>query len=232
MNKNFSKISILLATSLWGGHLMAGSVTIPNTFVGGATASASEVNANFDAVKTAVDENDNRITTNISDINTNSANITANTNSISAAVPPVQLKDANGAYIGRVIGMEKIYLPSVLTDQGYRTRISLGLGSVIHEVSVFYESVDCTGAAYVDGARYIGSLFTPGTYDLSYSAGLLLYTPNDAQSSKINVQATRDSSLNCIASGVETIEGYPAELNDPVMTGIENTAYPVRMVME
>ena len=62
---------------------MAGSVTVPNTFVGGTSASASEVNANFDAIKAEVDDNDSRITTNTSDINANAANIAANTNAIS-----------------------------------------------------------------------------------------------------------------------------------------------------
>ncbi len=41
-----------------GSSTWAGSVTIPNTFVAGTTARASEVNANFTAVKTAVDDND------------------------------------------------------------------------------------------------------------------------------------------------------------------------------
>jgi len=40
----------------------AGSVTLPFTFSAGTTARASEVNANFAAVKTAVDDNHARIT--------------------------------------------------------------------------------------------------------------------------------------------------------------------------
>ncbi len=42
---------------------IAGSFTAPNSFTGGTTISATEMNANFDAVKTAVDDNDARITT-------------------------------------------------------------------------------------------------------------------------------------------------------------------------
>jgi hypothetical protein len=44
-----------------GVKASAGSVTIPNTFSSGTTAKASEVNANFSAVKAAVDDNDDRI---------------------------------------------------------------------------------------------------------------------------------------------------------------------------
>lgn len=39
----------------------AGTLTIPNTFSNGTTADATEVNANFTAVKTEVDDNDSRI---------------------------------------------------------------------------------------------------------------------------------------------------------------------------
>lgn len=53
----------------------AGELTVPNTFLSGTTAVAAEVNANFDAVETAVNDNDGRITTNSSDISGNSASI-------------------------------------------------------------------------------------------------------------------------------------------------------------
>ncbi|MBA1330858.1 transcriptional regulator, partial [Candidatus Endoriftia persephone str. Guaymas] len=45
----------MLATSA-----IASEVTIPNTFSAGSPAVASEVNANFSAVKTAVDDNNRR----------------------------------------------------------------------------------------------------------------------------------------------------------------------------
>jgi hypothetical protein len=40
----------------------AGDVTLPNTFTNATTADANEVNDDFDAVKTAVDDNHSRIT--------------------------------------------------------------------------------------------------------------------------------------------------------------------------
>jgi len=55
----------------------AADVTIPNTFSAGSPAVAADVNANFSAVKTAVDDNNARVTT-------NSTNITNATNGISA----------------------------------------------------------------------------------------------------------------------------------------------------
>jgi len=49
---------LLGVTSAW-----AGSYTIPNTFTSGTPAVAAEVNANFNAAKTAIDDNDSRVTT-------------------------------------------------------------------------------------------------------------------------------------------------------------------------
>ena len=53
----------------------AGTVTVPNTFINGTAADADAVNENFDAVKTAVDDNDSRITTAQSTADSNSAGI-------------------------------------------------------------------------------------------------------------------------------------------------------------
>lgn len=64
------------------GSAWAGQVTIPNSFTAGTPAVATEVNANFNAVETAVDDNDNRITTNSSNISTNATNVSTNTSNI------------------------------------------------------------------------------------------------------------------------------------------------------
>ena len=65
--------------------VLATDVTIPNTFTSGTAAVAAEVNDNFTAVKTAVDDNDGRITTNATAITTK-ADATAVTAEIAAAV--------------------------------------------------------------------------------------------------------------------------------------------------
>jgi uncharacterized protein (TIGR02145 family) len=88
--KTFSRnslIGLVAASAL----LTAGSVTIPNTFRANTTAKAAEVNANFNAVKTAVNgnaadisANANDIATNQADIATNQTNIATNTANIAA----------------------------------------------------------------------------------------------------------------------------------------------------
>lgn len=59
----------------------AGNVTIPNTFTSGTPAVAAEVNENFNALETEVDDNDSRITS-------NDSRITSNDNRISALETP------------------------------------------------------------------------------------------------------------------------------------------------
>jgi len=75
--------SILIFTSTCA---VAGSVTGLTTFSANTTARASEVNDNFTAVKSAVDDNDSRINTNTSDISTNASDIGANASDISTNV--------------------------------------------------------------------------------------------------------------------------------------------------
>ena len=53
--------TLLFAISLCCGAALASDLTIPNTFSSGATTSASQMNANFTAVESAVDDNHSRI---------------------------------------------------------------------------------------------------------------------------------------------------------------------------
>ena len=53
----------------------AGNVTIPNNFTSGTPAVAADVNANFSAMETEVDDNDNRISNNTNNVATNTNDI-------------------------------------------------------------------------------------------------------------------------------------------------------------
>ena len=74
---------IFAMTSLISYQVWAGSVTIPNTFVDGTTASAGEVNDNYTAIESAVNDNDTRITNNATSISNNTADIQSNATNIS-----------------------------------------------------------------------------------------------------------------------------------------------------
>jgi hypothetical protein len=60
LKKGITTYLLIAVFSLAGGVGYADPLTIPNTFVSGAKAKAADVNANFQAVKNAVDNNDAR----------------------------------------------------------------------------------------------------------------------------------------------------------------------------
>jgi hypothetical protein len=61
MKTLYSLLATMLSIALTIPLAIAGEVTIPNTFTSGTTAKAAEVNDNFTAVKTEVDDNNLRI---------------------------------------------------------------------------------------------------------------------------------------------------------------------------
>ena len=61
-NKRIKLLVLALASFACTTNLLAGPIMLPNTFLNGTTADADEINANFNAVKTAVDDNDIRVT--------------------------------------------------------------------------------------------------------------------------------------------------------------------------
>jgi len=81
MNK---KQIIIAATVVLGSSVAwAGSIGILNSFISGTPALASQVNANFTAIKTAVDDNNTRINTVTASATTNIASVASNTTAVS-----------------------------------------------------------------------------------------------------------------------------------------------------
>ena len=89
----FAKQPIVAALIALGvsGPALAGDVTLPNAFAAGQPAVAAEVNANFDAVKTAVDDNNARVTANATEnaahktrLDNAETQLTSHTNSITS----------------------------------------------------------------------------------------------------------------------------------------------------
>src|SRR5882724_3364082 len=55
-------VSVLMSVGVVAAVALASNVTIPNNFVAGTPAVAAQVNANFQAVKTAVDDTQTQVT--------------------------------------------------------------------------------------------------------------------------------------------------------------------------
>ena len=90
---------ILFGLVIASAALMAGSVTIPNTFTANTTAKASEVNANFSAVKTAVDGNAGDIATNSSNISTLNSNKQKRVSATCAAGSSIRTINEDGTVV-------------------------------------------------------------------------------------------------------------------------------------
>jgi len=148
-----------------------------------------------------------------------------------------QLKDAYGETVGRVIGMVHVSGPYVLTDQGYRTNIRAPVGWIGEFTSqINYDLEGCEGNAYVSWIGQVGTVFRlEMPVDMTYEERIL-YIPHDTQSVTVDVKSMLywdwGSNQQICAPQVETGEGYPVYSNDPTITGIKNTIYPVPMVIE
>ena len=152
-------------------------------------------------------------------------------------VGAAQLKDAYGETVGRVIGMYHVSGPYVLTDQGYRTNIRAPVGWIGEFVpTIYYDLEGCGGNAYVSWIGQVGTVFRLDMpVDMTYEEQIL-YVPHNTQSVTVDVKSARSwdwySNQEVCSSHVETGEGYPVYSNDPTITGIKNTIYPVPMVIE
>jgi len=236
MNKNILKKAILIATSLWACQSIAVGFTVPNTFVSGTAASAAEVNANFEAIETGIDNNANNINTNITDINTNTANIAALSG---GGTPALQLKDANGVVVGRVVGTLFYSGFHVLTGSGYRTILSSSEGDVQIFTNLYYVSSDCTGAGYALKGLLANNMDLAGVvFEVkSVTPTPPYYIPYDEPLAVITTGSfayydSGSAAMVCFARTTPDQAGYLVYPNDPVVTGISNIAYPARMIVE
>jgi hypothetical protein len=89
--------SLAVLTAFFAGTATASNLTVPNTFAADTKAVAAEVNANFSAVKTAVDDNQTQIDAVKTTADANTTAIDANTTAVDANTTAI---DANTLQIG------------------------------------------------------------------------------------------------------------------------------------
>ena len=104
--------NLLFAILLCCGTALASDLTIPNTFSSGATTSASQMNANFTAVESAVDDNHSRIS--VLEAMVNPVFQGFSSTSVDGAAGTRSMKSAcNSSFSGSKICTTKEYLNSV-----------------------------------------------------------------------------------------------------------------------
>jgi hypothetical protein len=199
---------------------IADPVDIPNQFQAGTPAVAAEVNANFDAVEVAVDDNAQRIADVEITSDDNAQRVATLESAITTAGVAVRV---DGIVIGRYLahgsGAVEVDITAAAGGGTVRVAEAVGVGSAseIFVVSptgyrfavatsdfdnprlsegdlgfsvLFYESVDCTGNAYipVEGDTGFFSLFQPSVGAFrpmkrwSARQGLVFSSPDPADS--------------------------------------------------
>ena len=120
------------------GTVNAGPVTLPNTFTSGTPAVAAEVNGNFNAVKTAVDDNDSRVGTNAIDI----ANLTATVNALLTRITALE---TDNTALQNLISNVAPYMTGGTDAQGQPTVFFSGVNVHVNNGEGGTATVDGTG---------------------------------------------------------------------------------------
>lgn len=173
----------LFLTCLMTTPAIASDVDVPNSFTAGAPAVAAAVNANFDAVETAVNDNHSRIASLESGLANAGVGVSVDGALIGrfiavipgvfqADVPP--LGSGNTELVSSVDVLVNAPFIQVVSNTGYFLRIATGPvdGGRLNEGDldtgpIFYDSDNCTGNMYmaIEGPSGSASTFTPGVSD-------------------------------------------------------------------
>lgn len=199
---------------------------VPNTFQAGQPARAADVNANFSAVESAVNDNDNRITANANDIASNSSAISSNT------APFYVVLDSTGQQVGdRVVDVSAMYATvpfSLLLSTGETIEffaIMNGRGFLGSDsqtaTNLIYLQPDCAGQAYMQispdtrllAPSALAAILIDSTAPLGTPANLWRATSNIPESlttSSIQYAGSVDNPQSCV-NGVNPLDNlYPA----------------------
>ena len=201
--KTFIFIGLLLGSvQAW-----AGSVSIPNTFINGTTASADEVNANFDAVETAVNDNDTRI---------------GNIRSINVYVDGIRRGALIDSLGGNFIDARAF---RVLLDSGYYVLLSTA-GDGLFRVPLKYESTNCTGQAYFTFA-FINPVAARQGFVISNDTpalGTLYYVQAGTVIENIAIESTTQGGV-CNTVVPTPVEATKILVNDSALTGVTHSDF-------
>ena len=224
-----------LALFLSSGLAIAQTVQVPNTFQADTPARASEVNDNFTAVETAVDDNASNIAVNVTDISDNATTITNNAAAVSANDVDIQANSnaiaalaaggglqiySQGASIGRLVNLNVGGDIWIISQQGYLFFTALTNTTYLREATLLFSGAGCTGTLYMDALEWTG--VTGTVIKATGSSGVdNYYIPRGS----VAVTFTLNSSKANDVCFNETInrQGFEVFPNDEAITGVPDT---------
>ena len=208
--KRPAQVAVIIGLLMINPPALADTLAVPNDFAPGTPARSADVNENFAAVESAVNDNDSRITA----IEQRGA---------------VLVYDGAGNDLGVLANIaDDECCISVATLEGYIFSVNLADGSAAGTStsagSLYFESGDCSGTAY----HHEPAGFLSRLYDLS---GVVRWYYSDRESVAVaNITMNSASSqAGCVPLDFpfdfEFV--WPATLNDPTVTGVNALSYNV-----
>ncbi len=213
----------------------AAAAVIPNQFISGTKALASEVNANFSSVKNAVDDNNGRVSQNEIDIVDLLNRVT--TLELKLAGQMTVFIKANGQNIGVAVNAESNFADSIESYIGisfneYGFDVSAQSGELGQGVLVF-DTTDCSGQAYKSAGSFIGQ--SPPFVE---NQGVVFASPlpsdptpvyfiaRGTSSTKITTNSFLTDGQGCLLMEVPFVDdAYPVAPNDPAITAVPDTPF-------
>ena len=243
MNIAIKEYLAVVVGFLLSSAIMASPVTIPNIFISGTPARAEDVNANFNSVKAAVNDNDAKIKQLTSRMEVLEAQ---RVDQLMANPRPVFLK-SNGQNIGIVIGKSINYTAltehyDALSFKEYFFIVSIQSGSLLGLHTIYYSGTNCTGQAYIPVDQLQSSPSPRGIYTKSQGEVFGAKFANDPIQAYYVAQGTESVTVTPVSAAdfdtcsggnfqhqFQQIDAYPAFPNAPEITGVENSyATPIR----
>ena len=155
--------------------------------------------------------------------------------------------DSSDQIVGGVVGGD-MGQPLIMTSQGYIAAMEVTDGKVSARIQVLYTGIDCTGTAYMDFLNSLEGTSTNGGYFLEQDetvTGAVLnvqhqsmsgveywYVPktptlvDDMPVQSVKMYDWNTETVVCDAVSATIDTAAEIFLNDPVVTGIPDTAFP------
>ena len=236
MKHSIITLTAVIAITVSG--VAVGQTQVPNTFQSGQPARATDVNANFDAVESAIDTNSTRIDTNETASQNNALSI-----SQIASAGGISVYTQNGVELGKFLAMRRINSPDpviyLLNGKGFVFAVGTSGDPLDYGETreIYYSGIDCTGDAYIgQSSQWLSDWgFNVGAIATGIRDGVVTRYYTERGGSNIepipyqSIQRPNEVDYGtspipgCDSRSLYAKNGWRAIVNDEAVTGVSNT---------